>query len=560
MRVLLRADERPLSPRGRALRGYGPLVVVALVFALMATLAPTVDIPDASRTTAQGTGGPGGSAGSSGSGSTSAGGTTGGTSGTDGTSGTTGTSGTDPSQRRIVEEGQVVEGCGEQEKQVPGDPYSPPCVAFEGDNGGATHRGVTEDKITVSYRVLDEKGFSQTLAALAGAQIADDPEDVQRTVSAYADYFNERFQFYGRELDIAYFPGRGSSTDELLGGGQAEAQADALHVAQTEQAFIHMNGASAPFTDALARQEVIAFGTPYLSREWHMERAPYNWSLATDCSIVTETATQFYLRQLADKPAEHAGPQFQDQQRKVAALSPENPWYQECVDAGDRVAREAGHPTDLRITYRLDINSMSNQAANVIAKLKSEGVTSVLCGCDPIFPVFLSVKASEQDYYPEWIVVGSALTDHDLVGQLMDQEQWQHAFGVSFLGSVAPQRAGLGYAAYKAVRDDEPAFAAETIYATMYLIALGIQGAGPNLTPQTFEQGMFSYPGGTGPFGTWGFSPTGYTPTLDGRIIWWDPDRTSIYNNEQGAYVEAFGGQRFGLGEIPTDEADLFEE
>src|SRR3712207_8357685 len=51
---------------------------------------------------------------------------------------------------------------------------------------------------------------------------------------------------------------------------------------------------------------------------------------------------------------------------------------------------------------------------------------------------------------------------------------------------------------------DEPAFAVEAIYAQMYMLALGIHMAGPNLTPEAYEAGMFNYPGGTGPFGTWG--------------------------------------------------------
>jgi hypothetical protein len=201
---------------------------------------------------------------------------------------------------------------------------------------------------------------------------------------------------------------------------------------------------------------------------------------------------------------------------------------------------------------------MSNQAANVIARLKDAGATTILCGCDPIFPVFLSTKASEQNYHPEWIVVGGALTDHDLVGLLYDQEQWSRAYGVSFAGSVMPRRAGLGYQAYKQIRDDEPAFAAEIIYAQMYMLALGIQLAGPNLTPETFEQGMFSYPGGTGPYGTWGFSPRHYTPQQDTRIIWWHPEQMSTYNNRQGAYIESYGGQRFPVGQLPAGDPDAF--
>jgi hypothetical protein len=76
----------------------------------------------------------------------------------------------------------VAGGCGGRADQVPGDPYSPPCISWDGgDNGGATSRGVTATDITVAFRVLDERGFQQTLAELAGASLVDTPESVRKT-------------------------------------------------------------------------------------------------------------------------------------------------------------------------------------------------------------------------------------------------------------------------------------------------------------------------------------------------------------------------------------------
>jgi hypothetical protein len=451
-----------------------------------------------------------------------------------------------------------VQKCADRDKQIPGDPYSPPCIVFKGDNGGATSRGVTDKEIVISARILNEKGFQQTLAALAGAEITDKPEDVKRTISALAEYLNKRMTFYGRQLKIVFYDGKGSSTNELLGGGQAEAEADAVTVAEEIKAFAEINGGTPPFSDALARKKVIAFGAPYLSREWMMKRRPYNWSTATDCSIISESGSEFSVKQLAGKNAEFAGPGLQGQPRKFGILAPENPWYQECVAAAKKIVTTAKQPEPMSIAYKLDINSMSNQAASVIAKLKSEGITTVTCGCDPIFPVFLSAKAQEQGYNPEWIVVGTAATDIDLVGQLYQQDQWSRAFGISYLGPTLPLRAGLGYAAYKSVRPDEPAFAVEAIYAQMYMLALGVHMAGPNLTPESYEQGMFSYPGGTGPFGTWGFDQDSYTPTQDYRVIWWDRNKVSGQNGKQGSYVESYGGKRFPAGKLPSEDPKVF--
>ena len=142
---------------------------------------------------------------------------------------------------------------------------------------------------------------------------------------------------------------------------------------------------------------------------------------------------------------------------------------------------------------------MSNQAANIIPKMKSAGVTTILCGCDPIIPVFLSGTAARQGYFPEFIIVGTALTDTDIVGQLWNQDFAKHAFGVSSLTEPKPAQASVGYAAYKSVRQDEPAFSVEFIYYQMAQMAIGFQMAGPNLTPENFEAGMFAFPRSSAP-------------------------------------------------------------
>ncbi|MEA3076187.1 MAG: hypothetical protein QOF60_1095 [Actinomycetota bacterium] len=553
------------APRGmpvarRLLKGYGPLALASLMFLLMATFVPTVreaptssvaagpdvttpgdTVPDTTQTTTAG--------------DASAPGAT-----NPGAPGATAPAASNPPKgtQKGAPAGQVAGGktgaCAGRDKQVPGDPYSPPCIAFEGNNGGTTAKGVTGTDIVVSARILNEKGFQQTLAELAGASITDQPEDIRRTISALAEYFNKRFQFYGRKINIQFYNGTGSSTKELLGGGQAEAEADATTASETKGAFAEINGGTPPFSDALAGKKVIAFGAPYLSRDWMIAHRPYNWSIATDCSIIVESVGEVVAKQLIGKPAAYAGTGLKDKPRTFAALAPENPWYQQCVDAGERqLKKDTGKGFDLRIAYKLDINSMSNQAASVIAKLKSENITTVLMGTDPIFPVFLSSKAKEQGYNPEWIIAGTAATDLDIVGQLYDQDQWSHAFGVSYLGRQLPTRAGLGYAAYKTVRQDEPAFAVELIYAQMDMLAIGLQMAGPNLTADTYEQGMFNFPGGSGPYGTWGFDADSYTPTQDYRILSWNVNKVSPENNKKGGYDESYGGQRFKLGTLPPE-------
>ena len=58
--------------------------------------------------------------------------------------------------------------CGGQTEQVPGDPYSPPCIAFSGNNGGATSPGVIANAINVTYRITVGLAELPADAGLAG--------------------------------------------------------------------------------------------------------------------------------------------------------------------------------------------------------------------------------------------------------------------------------------------------------------------------------------------------------------------------------------------------------
>jgi Periplasmic binding protein len=531
-------------PRGsfaigqRLFRGYGPLAVFALMLLLMSVLVPS-KVPDDTAVAA--------GSGSGDTGSVSEGPET--VSTTPEGAAAAGTDGAAAEEQAAAPGSSG--GCPDRKEQVPSDPYSPPCMTFKGSNGGGTSKGVTDKKIKVAYRVLNEKGFQQTLAQLAGASLSDSPDSVTRTVSALADYFNERFQFYGRKIEIAFYDGKGSNTNELLGKGREQAVADAIKVADEIGAFADLSATSEPYAGALADRKVIGFGTPYLSRKWHEDHAPYAWSIATDGSIVSEFAAEYAVKKLYGGNADHAGGSLKGKPRKFGTLAPENSWYQESVDNAEEVVKKAGQKPGYRRAYVLDLGTMSNQATQIISDFKSKGITTILCGCDPILPVFLSGVANREQYYPEFIIVGTALTDADIVGQLWNQNFASHAFGVSPLDGFVPPTQTIAYAAYKSVRQDEPAFSVDLIYYQMYMLAIGLQMAGPDLNPSTFDAGMSNYPAKTGPFGLWDFGKGDRTAANDVREIYWDPGAISTYNGKQGAYIGANKGARYQRDQIP---------
>jgi hypothetical protein len=535
------------------LRSYGPLGGAAIAFLLLAALVQP--LPREKQTVASGRGrGPtatgvaGGPAGVTG---TAAGGAVG-----QGPGSVAGVGGGDASY--YVPAG--AKACADRSTMIPGDPYSPPCYAFDGDNGGATSRGVTSTDIVVSIRELEGPSAAEIFTSLSGEQVNDSPESTKDTLVALTEYFNEHFQFYGRKIRIEIFKGQGNGASELLGGAKEKALADAIKVSDEIGAFVDLTGITLPYANALSEQHVVNLGAPYPSRNWFVQRSPYAWSFFPDGTSVVEASSSWIKARLVGSNADFAGPAYRGKPRKYAVVAPENAEYQESVQAYIAEVQKAGFEISLNLTYKLDLNSMPNQASNIIAQLKDAGITSVLAACDPVMlAIGLAPKANEQDYQPEWITAGLAFVDQDIVSQLIDERQWGRAFGIAYNAEPEPLRSSLPYAAYKSVRpNDEPAFAFELAYYQMYMLAIGLQMAGPDLTPESFEQGMFAYPGGLGPLGSWKFGPGDYSGTDDVREIWWDPDRVSIQNSKPGAWVQLDGGARYLPGHFPDGPAPFF--
>ncbi len=552
----------------RLFRGYGPAAVLLLVIALTAILVPS-KIPNTTNASSNGPGGGSSAVGVAGGAATAtstsiaaaSGQIAGGATGAKGAKGaTTGSGGSGGSaSQTVVTPGHAV-ACSGQADQVPGDPYSPPCETFSaGSNGGTTATGVTANTITVTARLTTDQSFQQTLAKLAGAQLQDTNADNQRTLNVLAAYFNSHFQFYGRKIAIKYFTGQGSLANELQGYGQADAEVDAK-TAQSVGSFADITAESEPYATALWHAGVMGFGDPYMPNYWHTGHAPYDWSLATDGTDLATDVANYAVQKLcpAGSPATYAGGNLKGAPRKFAGIVPENELYVTSGKVFQDIMAAHGCKVD-QFQYSLDLGTESQQAANLVAKLKADGYTTILCGCDPIFPVYLSGQAAQQSYLPEFVEIGAALIDKDYVGQLYNQQFYSHAFGISPNEAAVPYAQTIGYQAYQEgckvdptdCGGQGPAFFVNEIYLQLDMMAIGIQMAGPNLTAANFQAGMYAFPPKLGPAGQWGFSSTQHTIPNDFREVCWSPTTVSPLNGKQGAYTQT-STQRWTASSIPS--------
>lgn len=515
-------DRRRLrGAEGRPLRGYAPLVVLVAGIVTMVALVPS-RVPDDLAAA-----GPGSAV-----------------EGEDGQPAT----GWD----------ETVTACPDRADQVDA-PYSPPCFGFSGDNGGATSRGVTADTIEVSYRITSDENLLVLLGLLGNVPLDETNEEMARTAEALVEYFNANFEFYGRQIEMVPYEGRGLILPEFTGGGQDAATNDSIKVANEIGAFADITGLTQPYADALARNEVIAIGAPYMSREWYESHRPYAWSTFPDCTATAEMSAAYANQRLFGRDAAFAEGDLAGEPRTLAVVAPNNLEYQQCVATFKEQIAEGGNEVVADLNYILDPAQLKTQAASLMAKLKTEGATSVSCACDPIMQMYLGQEATAQGYQPEWLIAGVGFIDMDLGGQIISKnapDQWVRAFGASPWAAQQPPETSVAHAAYRSVRDDEPSLLVDQIYHQLLVLALGVQMAGPELTPETFETGLFAHPGGVGPAGAWQFSPGHYTPVTDIREVWWDPDKVSPFNGKPGSYADA--GQRFTQDDVPEGDPEVF--
>jgi hypothetical protein len=451
--------------------------------------------------------------------------------------------------------------------QVRGDGYSPPCVSFTGSNGGATTRGVTGKTIDVTFRIPadDLSSIDAAIQQLAGkyntAAFSDTKADVERTIQDLVTYFNRTFQFYGRKLVLHYYNGHGTLTSEITGGGQSQANADALTVASSHKAFADVSAFSQPYGQALSQQHVVNIGSPYMSLGWYQQYAPYAWSFFPNCTTATQGGAGNVVRQLLPQKVTWAGQGVPNgQPRRFAVIAPDNPVYQSCIHIVTKAMARAGHPATDVLSYTANLSQLSQEAAAMEQRMVNDKITTIICACDPITLIYLTGDFDNADYEPEIINSGGAFTDEDVVAQLFDQDVWAHAAGETFNGTTPPFGSSLAYFAAKSVDPSHvPAHEVDVFYEDLYILALGIQQAGPNLTPESFQRGLFSYRGGDGQYGPWSFNQDGrgiWTPQYKFRVEWWNPSVPSSFNGQPGRWV--VGKRWFGLNESSGKTMPVF--
>ncbi len=384
--------------------------------------------------------------------------------------------------------------------------YAPPCVPkWSGakpwvskggrtftDNGGATARGVTATSIRVVFYLPAEQDVAKQLEHFG---VLDGADGTLAGIRQLVEMSNNLYETYGRKVEVVPFLATGN------GRSPSAARADAVRVVEMG-AFASLGGPSqtSAYQLELARGGVLCIQCGYASTDDVLSStAPYAWGYQATPDQLLAGVFGLGAGMLEGKPARFAGdPAFATATRKIGVVHYEQdpPIFGPLKASAVAQLSSQGVQAATIIQYILDPNTLNAQAQAIIGRLKREDVTSVVFLGDPLMPRLLMQQATKQNYHPEWIFTGTALTDTTAVGRLYDQEQLAHAFGVSSAAARTVPEVSESWQMVKWWFGKAPTSPKTVLNfgPVIELMYIGIDLAGPNLSAKTFAGGLFSYP------------------------------------------------------------------
>jgi hypothetical protein len=455
-----------------------------------------------------------------------------------------------------------------------------PCTQkYVAPNAGSTWQGVTSKEIVVAYYNGAGDAASEAILSAAGANDSD--AETKAQVRDWINLYQSHSNMWGRKVKLVFIEPSGEATDDAAG------KADAIKVATQVKAFASLGAPNNTYVNELVARKVMCFCTVSLPIESYIKWSPYVWTtlLASTQGYIHRAA---FVNRLKNGTAKFAydgitpTQQFAKKKRVFGFLyyETEDFAYKKgaeffikhlkekygIVIPPNRVAAYNGYP---------DVAATQEQARPIVQKMKEAGVTSIIMSVDPFGPIFFTQEATRQLWGPEWILTGSALTDTSFFARLYDQNQWSHAFGVSYLAARLPQEEGEAYKLLRWQYNRPPSGPAGygVLQSPIALLFNGVHLAGPKLTPLTFRQGMYAQPiqgrGGittiASAFGDKGLWPWKEDPIAadDATEIWWDrtaQGEDELSNNGRGLYRYVAGGKRYLPSEWPKGAPKAFDK
>lgn len=417
------------------------------------------------------------------------------------------------------------------------DTLSPPCVAFyDGPNFGSTAKGVTGDEV----RVVFGSGYCSASSSSAQRVIVDydkHPEgtaDAPRYVAAFARYFEQRYQLWGRRVH-AYWFNRGCKSDE------ASLRADMAALNEQVDPFaVVLVGNSQVLADEAARLGMVTIldGAPSAFMD---ARAPHVMSNRPDVEETAKHIASFTCAVLAGRPARYSTLDTNKVRRFALA-------YKRAADTsaqGERlirqyIAEECGERSG-------QVSTASGDSQLDVARWRGEGVTTVMFVGNP--NLLYMNHAESQGWHPEWFVVPEV--ENNAWARLVPQTEYRNAYGLFFSRRRAERLEDEEW--YRAHNEGCPGCpvtpsAASAMYDLMVLFFRGLQAAGPRLTADAIDRGLHAIPPHAAP-DPWTpaayFGPGDHFFIRDAMVFRWDATAKAERSPQPGCHRLVEAGKRY---------------
>jgi hypothetical protein len=431
-------------------------------------------------------------------------------------------------------------------------PYSPPCrAAFTGDNGGATYQNVSGDTIGIAF--FHALGMPREKGPISDVPPPGESAE-HRTARVIQRYFNERYELYGRRIQLIAI--EDSPTTE------AGERASAVQVATEEGAFAATH-LGYPFCEEFARRGLVCFnGNGFRLREYDTY-SPRFWSYQMSTDDVDRIAAEYTCKKLVGGNADFADPPQQGQPRRIAVAVEST--YGNNFRTGADIASKMRDQCGFEPVVTVDFDAADPvDVAGALAQLRSADATTVVLEAGLLAVAQMWTAADNAGFNPEWAMFNSYGMDFNDAIRLVPADQVDQAFGMSGWELPQPFADTDCYRAYKSV---DPTGEPDSNWCRLLWIGIehlvnGIQEAGPNLTPETFRDGLYSMPTGEprAPYAIGGDYGAGDHAFVDDLAeIWWDTECSDPDGGEPGCWRHTQNGMRFRPGEL-DDVVRVFSE
>jgi hypothetical protein len=438
------------------------------------------------------------------------------------------------------------------------------------DNGGATSNGVTATSIKL-VAVLPSK--SRGDAQAAAAQLKNLADGSTGTwADAVHDYLVARLPFYetwGRDIDVTLYTSTGDD--------ETAQRADAVAIlAEKPFAVINFDSFGLDTLVGTMAQNKVLVESYAASPEESAAQAPYRWG-GNDTDAAATSSAEVIGKNLVGKKAQYAGGDVKGKPRKFGLVD-----IKDVIDESRFKKAVSQHGGTFATTNTYvgsggafgDPTTAQEQAPVMVTRMKDAGVTTVVLFSDVAMTKALMEQATAQEWFPEWFVTGAGYFDLPILAQGYPDDQAEHTFGVSLIPPyfVLPDEVNNIVAttgSFNWFFGTNRGTTSGAVPGGIDWFLNGIHNAGPNLTPNTFKQGLFAAPASANPthsplvtltgYGhTTGLPYAAYSPgPADFAPMWMDPHTSgmSLGSNTEVPHVSWYidEGRRYSSGRWPKN-------